>query len=206
MNDAACRMALGLLLLAACAPSAARAQFREEPDLAEISLSGETPESVILLWPTFSYRLARLMIAKYGQPSQATDHSLVWEGNGQWKRTVVYRVPPMQRTLTRGGGRLEQTVAYRVPARRIDDLGRFDKKIEADATEKRLTARSDDESENFLVLNLADEVLRGRRTPQEAADFRRSAARLRDSGKSSPYFDRLLFVAKEKPAKPGPLD
>src|SRR3990167_1938058 len=76
MNDAARRLALGLLLLAACAPCA-RAQFREEMALDEISLSGETPESIILLWPTYSYRLARLMIAKYGQPTRASDHSLV---------------------------------------------------------------------------------------------------------------------------------
>lgn len=205
MNHAARFSALGLML-ASWAPSSALAQFREEADLAEISLSGETPESVILLWPTFSYRLARLMIAKYGQPSEATDHSLVWEGNGQWKRTVVYRVPPLERNLSRGGGRLEQTVAYRVPAYRLDDLGRFDKKIEADAKERRLTARSDDESENFLALNLADEVLQGRRTPQSAADFRRSATRLRDSGKSSPYFDRLLFVRGRIPLKPAPGD
>ncbi|MDD5304050.1 MAG: hypothetical protein PHS14_13195, partial [Elusimicrobia bacterium] len=71
---------------------------------------------------------------------------------------------------------------------------RFDKGIEADAKEGRLTASSDDESENFLALNLADEVLKGRRTPREASDFRQNAFRLRDAGKSSPYFDRLLFV------------
>lgn len=205
MNHAARLAAVGLLL-ALLAPSGARAQFREEPDLAEISLSGETPESVILLWPTYSYRLARLMIAKYGQPNEATDHSLVWEANGQWKRTVVYRVPPMGRTLTRGGGRLEQTVAYRVPARRLADLALFDKTIEADPKDGRLTARSDDESENFLALNLADEVLRGRRTPREAADFRRSATRLRDSGKSSPYFDRLMFVRGGIPLRPAAGD
>ena len=205
MNHAARLAAVGLLL-ASIAPSGARAPVREEPDLAEISLSGETPESVILLWPTFSYRLARLMIAKYGQPSEATDHSLVWERNGQWKRTVVYRVPPLERNLSRGGGRLEQTVAYRVPARRLDDLARFDKKIEADPKDGRLTARSDDESENFLALNLADEVLQGTRTPQEAADFRRSATRLRDSGKSSPYFDRLLFVRGKIPVRPAAGD
>jgi len=197
MFDAARRTALGLLLLAACAPGA-RAQFRQDMDLAEISLSGETPESIILLWPTYSYRLARLMIAKYGQPTRASDHSLVWTGNGQWARTVVYR----DSQKAGGGSRLEQSAAYRVPEARLGDLARFDEEIEVDRKEGWLTARSDDEAENFLALNLADEVLRGKRTPREAADFRRSAARLRDSGKSSPYFDRLLFVRGRIPLKP----
>jgi hypothetical protein len=201
MNDAVRRSAAGLLLLASCVPPAARAQFREELDLSEVVLSGKTPESIIILWPTYSYRLARLMIAKYGQPAEASDNSLVWNGNGQWKKTVVYRDPPA-RTLEGSGGRLEQSVAYRVPGRRLDALASFDKSIEADTKEGRLTARSDDESDNFLSLNLADEVVAGRRTPREAAEFRRTAARLRNAGKSSPYCERLLFAPGPAPATP----
>jgi hypothetical protein len=202
MNDAVRITALGLLLLSSWAPSAARAQFRQEMDLGEISLSGETPESIILLWPTFSYRLARLMIARYGQPTRASDHSLVWSGNGQWARTVVYR----DTQKSGGGSRLEQSVAYRVPEARLGDLARFDEDIEVDRKEGWLTARSDDEAENFLALNLADEVLKGRRTPSQAAEFRRSAARLRDAGKSLPYFERLLFVRGGIPLKPAAGD
>lgn len=201
MNDSVRRFAAGLLLLASCAPSAARAQFRDEADLSEVVLSGKTPESIIILWPTYSYRLARLMIAKYGQPAESSDNSLVWNGNGQWKRTVVYRDPPA-RTLEASAGRLEQTVAYRVSEHRLDALARFDKGIEADPKEGRLTARSDDESDNFLALNLADEVITGRRTPREAAEFRRNAARLRNAGKSSPYCERLLFAPGPAPATP----
>lgn len=200
MNDSVRRFAAGLLLLASCAPSAARAQFRDEADLSEVVLSGKTPESIIILWPTYSYRLARLMIAKYGQPAEASDNSLVWNGNGQWKKTVVYRDPPTRGSA--GGGRLEQSVAYKVWEQRLDALARFDKDIEADPKEGRLTARSDDESDNFLSLNLADEVLAGKRTPKEAAEFRRNAARLRNAGKSSPYCERLLFVPGPAPATP----
>lgn len=194
----AARLAAVGLLLASLAPSSVRAQFRQEMDLGEISLSGETPESIILLWPTFSYRLARMMIAKYGQPARASDHSLVWTGNGQWTRTVVYR----DSQKASGEGRLEQSVAYRVPEAKLGHLARFDEAIEVDRKEGWLTVRSDDEAENFLSLNLADEVLKGRRTPEEAIEFRRSAARLRDAGKSLAYFERLLFVRGGIPLKP----
>ncbi|MDP3541794.1 MAG: hypothetical protein Q8T11_04925 [Elusimicrobiota bacterium] len=191
MNDTVRRAALGLLLLA---PTAVRAQFHEEPDLSGIGLSGQTPESIILNWPTFSYRLSRLMLAEYGQPAEASDHRLTWVDNAPWKRTVVYRKPPKDRMLTSGAGRLEQSVAYRVPPDRLADLGRFDMDIEADKDAGRLTAISDSESENILVLNLADEVIAGRRSPASAKEFRRKQLALRDSGKTSPYLERLLFV------------
>lgn len=202
MNDPMRRAILALLLTAACARESVVAQMREEMDLAEISLSGKTPESIILLWPTYSFHLARLMIDKYGQPAEATDRSLVWLDNGPWKKTVVYRVPPEERPLGRNKGRLEQSVAYRVPKGRLDALARFDKDIEADAKAGRLTARSDDESLNFLDLNLADEVLQGRRTAREAYDFRREVTRLRDAGKTSPYLTGLMFAHSDRHADP----
>lgn len=193
MKDLVRRIALALLLLVAAAPSA-RAQFREEADLSGIGLSGQTPESIILHWPTYSYRLARMMLSQYGQPVEASDHRLTWLDNGPWKKTVVYRKPPKERALTEDAGRLQQTVAYRVPADRLGDLGRFDMDIEADKETGRLTAISDSESENFLILNLADEVIRGRRSPKSAKDFRRKQLSLRDAGKTSPYLEKLLFV------------
>lgn len=187
------RVALGLLLLASTMASA-RAQYREEADLLGVGLSGQTPESIILHWPTFSYRLARMMLSKYGQPMESSDHRLTWLDNGPWKKTVVYRKSPKERVLTGDGGRLAQSVAYRVPPDRLGDLGRFDMDLEADKEAGRLTAISDSESENFLILNLADEVIQGRRSPKSAKDFRREQLRLRDAGKTSPYLEKLLFV------------
>lgn len=202
MNDPIRRATLVLFLIAACAEGSVVAQMHDGMDLVEISLSGETPESIILLWPTFSYRLARQMIAKYGQPATAADHSLVWLNNGPWKRTAVYRVPPSTRVFGRNQGRLEQSAACRVPAGRLDALARFDPEIKADEKAGRLTASADDEGENFLALNLADEVLQGLRTPKEASDFRREALRLRNAGKSSPYFEGLMFAHSDRPADP----
>jgi len=202
MNAPALRTMLGLLLLAECAPRIARGQYREPLELDEIALSGRTPESIILLWPAFSYRLARRMISKYGLPADAGDHALIWRDNGPWKRTVVHRAPPGGGVLQRNRGRLEQSVAYKVPAAKLDALARFDKDLAADEKEGLLTARSDDESLNFLSLNLADEVLRGQRTPRDADAFRKNVLRLRDSGKTSRYLEGLLFYPGGRPMNP----
>jgi len=195
MNDRVLRATLALLLPAAFVPWPARAQYEDREDLAEIALSGETPESVILLWPAYSYRLARRMIARYGLPVDFTEDRVVWRDNGPWKRTVVYRSPPTDGLFRKTRGRLEQSVRYEFPKDRTAALTEFDRTIEADEKEGLLTARTDDETSNLLALNLADEVLRGRRTPKDAAEFRAKTARLRDSGKSAPYLERLLFVA-----------
>jgi len=202
MNDRARRTSLGLLLLAICAPAFAYAQYEDREALAEISLSGETPESIILLWPAYSYRLARRMISRYGPPANAADERLVWRNNGPWKRTVVYRTGPSSVPFRKAGGRLEQSVSYEVPKGKAGALVDFDKTIEVNEKENTLTVRTDEESSNILALNLADEILRGRRTAQDATEFRRHAARLQDSGKSSPYLDGLMFVAGGSPESP----
>jgi len=191
MNDTARRTALGLLLLAAGAT--VRAQMHHLEDATDIAVSGKTPESIIISWPTYSYRLARMMIAKYGQPSEAREKSLVWHDNGPWKKTVVYREDPAGRVFKRRG-RLEQSAAYPVPADKHDALARFDKEIEPDTDQGRLIVRSDSEVENFLTVNLAYEVINGRRTPKEASELRQKLSHLQRSGKASQYTDGLMFA------------
>ncbi len=194
MNDRVLRATIALLLPAVFVPWPARAQREDREDLAEIALSDETPESIILLWPAYSYRLARRMIARYGLPVDSVEDRVVWRDNGPWKRTVIYRNPPSDGLFRKGRGRLEQSVAYKFPKGRAPALAAFDRTIEADEEAGLLTVRTDEESSNILALNLADEVLQGRRTPKDAAEFRARAARLRDSGKSSPYLEGLLFM------------
>ncbi len=203
MNELARRIVGGVLLLAAGIPPGARAQFHEEPDPTDIALSGKTAESIIIAWPTYSYRLARLMIEEYGQPAMLSDDSLVWLDAGPWRRTVVYRESkPGDSTPPRHPGRLEQSVAYRVPPEQADALRSFDPLIEADANANLLSYRSDLESENILTLNLADDVIGGRSKPEEAANRRRELLKLSQAGKSSPYLERLLFVQPVKNLDP----
>lgn len=180
----------------------AAAQFRDDPDPTETNVSGRTAETTILSWPTFSYRLARMMIAEYGQPSEIRDDAVVWNDNGPWKRTVVYRDPPSGRVFRRNKGRLEQSAAYRANPDALDRLAAFDRDVEVDLAEARITSRADSEADNFISLNLADEVLSGRKDPKEAASLRQKLEREAPAGKSSSYRDGLLFSAPERYADP----
>lgn len=193
MNEHARRIILGLLLLACVG---ARAQYHEDPGLDDVSVSGSTPESIILQWPTYSFRLARYMITKYGQPAISADARLVWIDNGPWKKTVVYRVPPGG---GRDDGRLEQSAGYRVLPERLAELKLFDPAVAVDDKAGTLTVLSNAESDNFLAMNLADEVVRGKRSAKDASGFRRQILKLQDAGKSSPYLEKLLFMP-ERPS------
>src|SRR5437868_6075983 len=116
----------------------------------------KTAASTIKDWPNSARITAEAMIEKYGQPTRFTSRSLVWENNAPWHKTVVHQPDTLG---NRGKGIIEQTIVYRVPMGKISDLKRFDDRVEVSEVLGELSARSNDESSNFLVLNLADEII-----------------------------------------------
>jgi hypothetical protein len=42
-------------------------------------------------WPEESREAAQLVIAKYGDPAEATASVLMWNQPGPWKRIIAYR-------------------------------------------------------------------------------------------------------------------
>lgn len=150
-------------------------------------------EKAINGWPERAKLAARATIEAYGQPDEAGADALVWRNNGPWKRTVVYRRAWPRAQSGEDKNYLENTVAYRLRASRAEDAVRFDSKVDADPKFKELSSRSESEAMNFLTLNLAHEVVVGRRSPEDARRFGARIARLAASGKSSPYLEKLLF-------------
>ncbi len=143
-------------------------------------------EAQIAEWPESSRRAAQRMIQKYGLPDQAAARALVWNDNGPWKRTIVHR--------DAGKDVLEQIAAYHVPNDRYDVIGHLQGNVSAERGRDELASKAPDEPLNFLSLNLADEVISGRRDAENAGDFYRRTAALTASGKSSPYTQSLLFA------------
>ena len=172
------------------------------PPPTEGTRASQTPESVILKWPEGARATAREMIAKYGQPSRFSEGALVWIANGPWRKTVVYRNAWPHFIGRRDKDYLEQTIAYRVPAEKIDDLKRFDRRIEVDESRGRLSARSESEPMNFLALNLADEIVSDKRTVDDARDFYKRTESLSKSGKSSAYMEGFLFPSRDDGSAP----
>lgn len=169
-----------LLLLAACSLAAAPAP---SPDADATSAA----QAAIQKWPKACKVTAAAMIEEYGQPDQFDRHALAWFNKGTWRRTVVSRKP------RDGKSCLEQTIAYLVPKERVAKLKRFSPRLTVNPTAGELSFASASEATNHLALNLADEIVVGKRTVPEAREFFARTKRLGQSGKSSPYLDQLRF-------------
>ncbi len=173
--------ALGLLALLACAGTGSAKIVHTD--------QAGTPESIIRDWPRHAKHTAMFMLDKYGAPSQFDRKTLVWFNNGAWKKTIVFRSP------VGGEGRnfLQQSIGYLVPDDKVSELKRFNPNIDVSQTAGELTFTSNSEASNRLALNLADEIVTGKRTAADARGFFRKTSRLAASGKSSPYLEGLMF-------------
>jgi hypothetical protein len=152
-------------------------------------------EKLIERWSFRARAAARLTMARYGMPDEVRAESLIWRANGPWKRTVVHRDAWRRYAFWADRYHVENALAYDVPARCLADLARFDDRLIAEPGRGELAARSGSETENYLLLNVADEIVNGKRTVADARAFSARILRLADSGKSSPYLTGLLFAA-----------
>jgi hypothetical protein len=148
----------------------------------------------VVQWPAASLLAAQSIIERYGQPEEVHADRMVWLAHWPWKRIVVSAGSPQ--------APLEQIVAYSVPKDKLQDLERFSRNLLVDKTRGELSFLSDREDYNRLALNLADDVVRGRRTSEQARRFFEEAIRLSLAGKSSPYMKTLLF--EPLPVEPRP--
>ena len=97
---------------------------------------------------------------------------------------------------------LEQTVDYAVAPSQIRDLRRFSRKLRVSKDGGELSARGTSEEQNFLALNIADDILQGRRNPAQAIAFRERTLELAAAGKSSPYLRGLRFGPRRSGERP----
>jgi hypothetical protein len=143
--------------------------------------------------PDYSNLTLNHMIDKYGPPQRIELNRAVWTNKGPWKRISVWDDMELQDFTLAKDNNLEVTLAYPVPADRRGDVTDFGGRISVSSDGSEISASSYSEERIFLVMNLADEVIRGAKTPQQARDFDALTLQLADAGKSSPYMQRLLF-------------
>ena len=145
-------------------------------------------------WPAASKDAAMFMMKKYGAPAAMTAEMAIWGKTGPWKRTIVYGMEfphefPMHHTDV-----MQQWIDYKAPAAMYDDLVMYDGSVVLERTSGEMSARCDKESANFLALNLANEIVTGKRT---VADSRRVyGAQIMEmkAMRPAPYTEKLMFA------------
>lgn len=144
-------------------------------------------------WPLASRRVAVELVSKYGPPHEVTARTLLWHGNGPWKRTVLHRTGAKHNFPLPHQDILEQTINYRVPADKAGMLIAYDGSLVIDHTRGELTAFCDSEAQNNIMLNLADDIATGQRTVDEALGYHAQMVRAMQTHVAESYPLKLKF-------------
>ncbi|MBI5240928.1 MAG: hypothetical protein HY926_10685 [Elusimicrobia bacterium] len=156
-------------------------------------------------WYIYSQLAALKLIEEYGPPDRIERNRLTWHNRGPWQKIVVWNARDYHAPAPEFLDSVEQTVPYTVPADKRTALAAFSGRIRVSRDGSELTARGADETLNLLALNLAHELIRGVRSPEEARRFYERTRELAAAGKSSPYMQELFFLKLSvRPTSPQP--
>ena len=166
-------------------------------------------DGIIAGWPERPKLGAHQMLAKYGAPQEITAERLIWHDKGPFKRITVTKAEHHHDFPLPHMDYMEHTIEYRVPGAKADELTKFDGSATFDKTQGELSARCDLEGHNILTLNIAHEVLSGKKSAEEAR--KAFGVNVADdmAGKYPPYTVSLQFEPEtpgadpDKPSMPG---
>jgi hypothetical protein len=186
------------ILLLLCIFFAVAATIYSSANRSSATLMTENEMPDIQSWPEASRIAANDMISKYGKPNEVTSHKLIWHNNGPWKRTVIYDKETKHSFPVEHTDVMEQTIDYKVAASSLDELAEYDGSVTARRTDGELSAKCDKEGANFLAINLANDIITGKKTVAEARSFYATAIKeFALMNKMSPYMQSFQFsVAK----------
>lgn len=158
--------------------------------------------SLIMHWPGRSRRLAYALIEKYGTPHEATPSMLIWHYNGPWKRTVVHRDGVNHNVPYSHIDILEQTVDTRIRPSLASEVIQFDGSVLIDRTRGEMTAYCENEHANIFLLNLAHDIILGRKTAKEARKILVDTSDFFHSILPNLYRDSLQFTSTVEASDP----
>lgn len=120
-------------------------------------------------WPKEPRESAGRLVETYGDPDEATSSVLTWHAKAKpWKRTVLSRQQATHDFPSTHQDFVQQTIDFRVPVDKVADLAAYDRSVIVDGTRGELSARCGGTSLNFLAINLAVDLIEGRRSVDEA--------------------------------------
>jgi len=144
-------------------------------------------------WPMASQMAVKEQMDLYGKPDEVTPTSAVWYNKGPWKKTIIDKMESKHNFPKTHMDCMEQSISYKVPLDKYDELAHFDGSVTVDRTQGTLAARCDKEENNFLALNLAHDVITGKKTVKEARKSYGNMIMQAMKGNKPEYMKKLLF-------------
>ena len=145
-------------------------------------------------WSGDAQKAAKGMMKIHGAPDEATPTMLVWHNSGPWKRIIASNMVTPHNFPGPHPDSVEQTLSYKVPENKFDELARFDGSVNVDRTRGEMSARCDAEHHNVLALNLAHDIITGKRSVKGARAFYTRVVMIEKTKKQiHPYAMKLNF-------------
>ncbi len=147
-------------------------------------------------WPAASRMAVKEITEKYGKPDGITSDELIWLNKGVWKKICVTKSESKHSFPIEHTDMMTTTINYKVPVEKMDDLGKFDGSVTFDRTQGTLSARCDKEGNNLLALNLAHDIITGKKTVEQARTSYGDIVKEKMNGATPAYMQKLSFVAE----------
>lgn len=154
---------------------------------------GQDVSQIVASWPSEAKDAAEAMQRKYGQPDVKTSEMLIWKKTGPFEKTIVHKEAVRHDFPTPHKDVLEQCVKYEAPADKMDELAQFDGSLTVRRTDGLMCSRCNSEEMNILALNLADQIVKGDLSVDEARDQLAETARAYEQGQRLPMTQELQF-------------
>lgn len=152
-----------------------------------------SPDHDMTGWSDASKMAVMMMKKQYGEPTATTAEMMMWKNTGQWKKTVVYAKEfkhdfPMPHTDV-----MQQWIDYKVPTEKFSELAKYDGSVVCNRTNGEISARCDKEGANFLAINLANDIITGKKDVNTARDFYATSIKEFINGGKPAYMQKLQF-------------
>ena len=155
-------------------------------------------------WPAESRDAAQVVVKKYGEPDESCHSTLTWDRRGPWKRIVAHREQSAHNFPAPHVDLIECFIDFHVPPWKVSDLVRFDGSVVVYRTLGEISARCHDEEANFLAMNLAYDIITGKRSVDDARKYYAQEFLNHRRKASVPYMKGLKFEPQrsEDPDEP----
>lgn len=195
---------LALIATAACAPRAVQTEAGGAvmTSASAMPMAERSMDQMVADWPMKQREAATQMSAKYGQPDVMSDRLIVWMNRTPYAKIALMRDEVQHDFPVAHTDFLTHTVMHEVRADMVDELAEYDGSVWAHRTRGELSAQCDTEEHNNIALNLAHEVMMGRRAVQDARMMYARVVMELMQGKTSPYASGLMFQTMPNAADP----
>ncbi|TDD96910.1 hypothetical protein [Flavobacterium cellulosilyticum] len=153
-------------------------------------------------WPEASRMAVKEITDKYGKPDGITKNELIWMNKGVWKKICINKKETKHNFPIEHTDMMQTTISYKVPMDIMGELAKFDGSVTFDRTQGTMSARCDKEGNNFLALNLAHDIITGKKSVEEARKAYGDIVKEKMNGGNPIYMQKLSFSTQENTADP----